>query len=164
MDYSGPPLDPTEKKVRQFMESCGFRAAMATVGGFGMGAMIGMFMSSMELSTPLGLPGMNTPEQQKLFAQRRAMTAKETLQDMYKSMTSRAWSSGKNFAMIGCVFAGTECLIEEHRGKHDKVNPVAAGCLTGGAMGLRGGPTAGIWGCAGFAAFSYAIEVYMHGW
>ena len=36
-----------------------------------------------------------------------------------------------------------------------------AGCTTGGMMGFRAGAQAGMMGCAGFAAFSYAIDKFM---
>jgi hypothetical protein len=66
------------------------------------------------------------------------------------------------------------------------VNPVAAGCFTGGLLGLRGegekgsesnhatttfstfsqrpkgGPTAAVLGCGGFAAFSIVIDLYFN--
>jgi len=41
-------------------------------------------------------------------------------------------------------------------------NPVLAGCLVGAWLGRKNGPMAICGGCAGFAAFSYAIELYMH--
>lgn len=42
------------------------------------------------------------------------------------------------------------------------VNPVVAGGIVGGFMARAGGPGAMAFGAAGFAAFSYAIELYMH--
>ena len=40
-------------------------------------------------------------------------------------------------------------------------NGIAAGCVTGGILGLSAGPQAAGVGCVGFAAFSAAIEYYM---
>ena len=40
-------------------------------------------------------------------------------------------------------------------------NGIAAGCLTGGFLARSGGPAAVGVGCAGFAAFSAAIDYYM---
>jgi mitochondrial import inner membrane translocase subunit TIM22 len=37
-----------------------------------------------------------------------------------------------------------------------------AGGIVGGFMARAGGPRAMVLGAAGFAAFSYAIELYMH--
>lgn len=42
-----------------------------------------------------------------------------------------------------------------------RYNSVAAGCVTGGALGVKAGPQAAAIGCAGFAAFSAAIDYYM---
>jgi mitochondrial import inner membrane translocase subunit TIM22 len=41
-------------------------------------------------------------------------------------------------------------------------NPVIAGCLVGGWLAKGQGPQAIVGGCALFAAFSYAVELYMH--
>lgn len=79
------------------------------------------------------------------------------LRDMGKS----AYSSAKNFGVIGAIFAGTECGIEGFRAKNDIYNGVAAGCLTGGALAAKAGPQAMAFGCGGFAAFSAAIDWYM---
>ena len=45
--------------------------------------------------------------------------------------------------MIGCMFAGTECVVESFRGRTDHGasvynNSVIAGFLVGGALGFRG--------------------------
>ena len=49
----------------------------------------------------------------------------------------------------------------QYRAKNDLKNGVAAGCITGGALGSRAGPQAAAVGCAGFAAFSAAIDAWM---
>lgn len=86
---------------------------------------------------------------------------KEQFRSMYRQMRARSVSSAKNFGLIGAIFAGTECCIESHRGRADMFNPIAAGAITGGTLGLRAGVRAGVVGAAGFAVFSYAIEYYM---
>jgi mitochondrial import inner membrane translocase subunit TIM22 len=50
----------------------------------------------------------------------------------------------------------------QYRAKSDVKNPVMAGCLVGGWLGKGQGPLAIAGGCATFAAFSYAVELYMH--
>lgn len=78
-----------------------------------------------------------------------------------KDMGKASFSSAKNFGKIGAIFAGSECCIESLRGRNDLWNGVAGGCLTGGALGIPAGPQAAAIGCAGFAAFSAAIDWYM---
>ena len=51
--------------------------------------------------------------------------------------------------------------VIQFRAKNDLTNGIAAGCITGGALGARAGPQAAAVGCAGFAAFSAAIDYYM---
>lgn len=76
---------------------------------------------------------------------------------MYRS----SLSSGRNFAKVGAIFSGTECAIEGLRAKNDLWNGVAGGCITGGVLARGAGPQAAAVGCAGFAAFSAAIDAYM---
>ncbi|MCJ1328944.1 Mitochondrial import inner membrane translocase subunit tim22 [Thelotrema lepadinum] len=47
------------------------------------------------------------------------------------------------------------------RAKNDIKNGIAAGCVTGGILAAKAGPQAAAVGCAGFAAFSAAIETYL---
>jgi import inner membrane translocase subunit TIM22 len=76
---------------------------------------------------------------------------------MYRS----SLSSGRNFAIVGSVFSGTECCIEGLRAKNDIWNGIWGGCITGGVLARKAGPQAVAAGCVGFAAFSAAIEGYM---
>lgn len=46
----------------------------------------------------------------------------------------------KGFGAVGAIFAGSECVIEKTRAKHDIYNSVYAGCFTGGALAARAGP------------------------
>ena len=88
---------------------------------------------------------------------------KEQLRKGFKDMGQRSWSSAKNFGKVGAIFAGTECAIEGFRGKNVLSNGVAAGCITGGVLAAPAGPQAAALGCAGFAAFSAAIDMYKIG-
>lgn len=76
-------------------------------------------------------------------------------------MGSRSWSSAKSFGIVGALFSGTECCIEALRAKNDTANGVTAGCISGGILGAKAGPWGAATGCAGFAAFSVAIEAWM---
>ena len=46
-------------------------------------------------------------------------------------------------------------------GSHSIENAVIAGCGAGGVMAAAAGPQAALFGCGGFAAFSFGIELYM---
>lgn len=140
---AGPArIQPKEELMMQnIMESCPFRGCMSFVVGGALGAFIGLFSSSIA-------PHQTTVQ----------MNTRETLIDMKNTIVS----NGKNFAVIGLMFAGTECLIESYRGKSDLKNSVYSGFVTGGALGLRAGPMGAVYGGCGFAAFSLAIDYFMH--
>ncbi|RMZ85880.1 hypothetical protein DV737_g372, partial [Chaetothyriales sp. CBS 132003] len=121
--------------------------------GFALGGAFGLFMASMAYDTPL------SPQGQQLT--NATIPWRQQLKVGLKDMGSRSWSSAKNFGMIGALYSGTECCVEGLRAKNDLTNSAVAGCLTGGALGVRAGPTAAALGCAGFAAFSTAIDAYM---
>ena len=137
-----------EKTLDKIMESCAFKSIMSLVIGYGLGAAIGLFSASVNpsIAQDPSLPHME-----------RTQTVREILTDMRRT----THSYGKNFAAIGFVFAGVECLIESERGVTDWKNGTYAGGVTGGLLGLRAGVKAGIFGAAGFAAFSTVIDYYM---
>ena len=63
--------------------------------GFAFGGLFGLFTASVDpMSTIAGAN--ETP----------------TTRMVLKEMKSRVWSTGKNFATIGALYAGTECTIE----------------------------------------------------
>ncbi|KAL3270976.1 hypothetical protein HHI36_021479 [Cryptolaemus montrouzieri] len=131
-----------EKRVEAFFESCPFKTFMSCVVGYGLGAAIGLFSSSVG-------PSATDVEQQ-------------TARQVFKEMKTTTLSYAKNFAIIGAMFSAVECTIETMRGKSDWRNGTYAGGVTGGLIGLRAGVKAGVIGAAGFAAFSTAIDYYMH--
>lgn len=135
-----------EKLVESTLESCGFKSVMACVMGYGLGAAIGLFSASVN-------PNIADP-----LANEKQQTARQ----IFKEMRTATHSYGKNFAMIGAVFSAVECTIESCRGKTDWKNGTYAGGITGGVIGLRAGVKAGVLGALGFAAFSTAIDYYMH--
>jgi import inner membrane translocase subunit TIM22 len=91
----------------------------------------------------------------------QSLPLREQLRRGLRDMGSRSYSSARNFGKVGAIFAGTECCIEGYRAKNDLANGVLAGCITGGALAAPAGPQAAAFGCAGFAAFSLAIDSYM---
>lgn len=110
-----------------------------------------LILTQMAYDAPIGM-GVQTMSE---------LPFKQQMKLQFTDMGKRAWSSAKNFGFIGGVFSGTECCIESLRAKNDIWNGVAAGCLTGGGLAVKAGPQAALIGCAGFAAFSAAIDVYM---
>lgn len=68
---------------------------------------MGVFFASFEQMGPPvpGTPGYTT----------QTLTMKETFNQMVKHTYGRASSQAKNFGMVGLLFAGTECLIENVR-------------------------------------------------
>ncbi|KPJ01129.1 PREDICTED: mitochondrial import inner membrane translocase subunit Tim22 [Papilio xuthus] len=143
----GPVIIKTneEKMIEATVESCPFKSLTSCIIGYGLGAAVGLFTSSL-------MPNVTDPMAQQ------NQTAREILREMKGSMLSYA----KNFAILGAVFSGVECCIESARGKSDWKNGTYAGGVTGGLIGLRGGLKAGLFGAAGFAAFSTVIDYYMH--
>lgn len=90
-----------------------------------------------------------------------ALPLREQLRAGFKDLGTRSYSSARNFGKVGAIFAGTECCVEGFRAKNDLKNGVIAGCITGGVLAAPAGPQAAALGCAGFAAFSLAIDSYM---
>lgn len=138
--------------MMNFMHSCPGKSAIAGVTGFGLGGVFGLFMASMSYDTTLGT-GVNNAIADLPF--------KQQMKIQFSDMGKRAWTSAKNFGFIGLVFTGVECSIESLRAKNDIWNGTMAGCLTGGGLAVKSGPTNALIGCGAFAAFSTAIDMYM---
>jgi len=61
--------NPNEEMIKAAFDSCGFKAVVSTVGGFGFGALFGMFMASMDVGMPYGgVPGMRPMPGQYVIA------------------------------------------------------------------------------------------------
>ncbi|VDQ09570.1 unnamed protein product [Trichobilharzia regenti] len=119
------PLPPNEElMVRRVMDSCPFKASLSFV----LGGIFGLFSASVDpMST---IHGAETP------------TTKQVMKEMY----SRSLSHAKSFAMIGALFAGTECALESVRFSYS--------CVIFTAFLVS------ILGAAGFSLFSTAIDYY----
>jgi len=134
------------------MESCIVKTAMAAGMGFGMGAFISLMSSSFAYEDPL-----IRQQQQAIGAISTTTKAKEIFAEMGRGM----WRSGKGFAKVTVLFAGTECVIESYRARNDIGNAVAAGFIAGGVLARNTGPRGALWGGLGFAAFSAAIDLFL---
>ncbi|KAK0635237.1 Tim17/Tim22/Tim23/Pmp24 family-domain-containing protein [Bombardia bombarda] len=148
------PSDPNIKWLTNAMESCYAKTAMSGVAGFGLGGLFGVFMASMAYDTPYHTAGAGQ-------APVSSLPLRQQLKTGFKEMGSRSYSTAKNFGKVGALFSGIECGIEGLRAKNDMANGAAAGCLTGAILARNGGPQAAAVGCAGFAAFSAAIDAWM---
>ncbi|SCV05278.1 LANO_0H03972g1_1 [Lachancea nothofagi CBS 11611] len=145
-----------------FMTSCPGKSAISGVTGFALGGVFGLFMASMAYDTPLHTPTVPGSSQLPNAIQHISdLPFKQQVKLQFADMGKRAYSSAKNFGYIGMIYSGVECAVESLRAKNDIYNGVAAGCLTGGGLAYKSGPSAAFVGCAGFAAFSTAIDLYM---
>lgn len=172
LEYVSPPsnkpfsqMTPEEQgekgalMMMDFMTSCPGKSVISGVTGFALGGVFGLFMASMSYDTPL-----HTPSPGSLPGNIQQMTdlpLKQQIKLQFTDMGKRAYSSAKNFGYIGMIYSGVECVVESTRAKNDIYNGITAGCLTGGGLAYKSGPTAALVGCAGFAAFSTAIDLYM---
>ncbi|KAG7191408.1 Mitochondrial import inner membrane translocase subunit tim22 [Scheffersomyces spartinae] len=141
------------KQMINLMQSCPGKTVIAGVSGFGLGGFFGLFMASMAYDVPIGSTGASHISD---------LPFKQQMKLQFSDMGRRAWLSAKNFGYIGMVYSGVECLIESMRAKHDIWNGVSAGCITGAGLSFKAGPQAAAFGCAGFAAFSAAIDTYLN--
>lgn len=145
-----PIVTPTREEIvmSEFMDSCITKFFLSGVVGGLAGAAFGMIFGSFSLEM--------TPGEE--LAKRTIM---ENMKLHAKDALSRASSYGRGFAAFGAVYAASECGVEKFRAKHDLYNPAYAGCLTGGILAVKQGPTAMAGGCAMVGAFSVAIDYYM---
>lgn len=143
--------DVGAKYIMEFVASCPGKAILSGGSGFVLGGLFGFFMASMAYDTPMG----------QSYSQFAEMPLRQQVKIQLSDMWGRTKSSAKNFGKLGFYFSGIECCIESLRGKNDLWNGAAAGCLTGGGLAIKTGPHNAVIGCAGFAAFSTAIDMYM---
>ncbi|KAG1653488.1 Mitochondrial import inner membrane translocase subunit Tim22 [Nymphon striatum] len=119
-----------EENIQALFESCLFKTFMSCVLGFGLGGAIGLFSASVD-------PNIANVNQKQ-----------QTAREVFRDMKGKTISYGKNFAIVGAMFAATECCIESHRAKSDWKNVAMSGAITGGLLGLRAGIKPGIFGAA----------------
>ncbi|KAM0868183.1 hypothetical protein ACQ4PT_041492 [Festuca glaucescens] len=133
-----------DMKMQDTYNNCVVRSVMSGVMGGGLGVMMGLFLGALE---------------NPVMAEE--MTARQQIVYQAKQMGRRSMGNAKTFAVMGLIFSAVECVVEKARARHDVTNSAVAGCVTGGTLAVKGGPQAACMGCAGFAAFSVAIEKFM---
>jgi len=138
-------IDPN---IQYVLESCPVKAVASGVMGTALGFGIGTFFSSSI-----------HPSMEEIEAQAGKSIWRQTVEGL-KAAGKSGWSMGKSFGAAGLAFSASECAFESYRGKTDMWNTVSAGCASGAILGWRGGPQAMGFGCAGFAAFSLAIDYF----
>ncbi|CCC71065.1 hypothetical protein NCAS_0G01780 [Naumovozyma castellii] len=148
--------------MMNFMTSCPGKSAISGVTGFALGGVMGLFLASMAYDTPLHTPSPSMAlSANGAVKQMAELSMRQQVKLQFADMGKRSYSSAKNFGYIGMIYAGVECVVESVRAKNDIYNGLLAGCLTGGGLAYKSGPQATVAGCAGFAAFSLAIDLYM---
>mmetsp|Transcript_14043 Transcript_14043/g.36327 ORF Transcript_14043/g.36327 Transcript_14043/m.36327 type:complete len:156 (+) Transcript_14043:85-552(+) len=135
---------PSQDSAQAGRENCVMQSIIAGgaggVLGLGLGVILAPFQSNVQSLDAQNLP---LKEQMRLGA---------------KEMASQSKSWGKNLLVIGAVFSCSECIVEKTRGRTDRWNPILGGCVCGAVLAAQAGPQAMGMGCAGFAAFSAAID------
>lgn len=139
------------RRVMEFVASCPGKTVLSGVSGYVLGGFFGMFISSMQYDQPFGT-SMN---------QIVNLPMKEQMRIQFKDMGRQISSSAKNFGYMGMVYSAVECVLQSFRAKDDMINGSAAGCITGAGLAIKSGPVAAFTGCAGFAAFSVAVDAYL---
>ncbi len=129
--------------------------------GFLFGGAIGLFLSGLSSTGPEGALLQQAPPAGGSNGLPAVASTKSQVKQVFKEMATKSWSSARSFAKIGALFTGFECAFESYRARHDVTNTLLAGCATGAVLGIKSGPKAALAGCAGFAAFSAAIEHFM---
>ncbi len=133
------------------LDNCAIKAAVSGILGGGMGLMFGTLFSS----TPGDLSHIPVPDP---VTGKYPPTPKFQWGKHFREVGKSSLWYGKSFMIVGFLFAGSECLLEKSRGKTDIWNNVGGGCMAGAIMANKGGPSAMLIGCAGFAAFSLVID------
>lgn len=141
-----------EMMQQDVMNNCFIKSAMSGAMGGLAGFAFGLFSASLE-NAHGGLDSVPDGSAQK--------TTRVVLKEMFQNMKSKSLSYAKGFSAMGALYSFNECVIEKYRGKHDKINPGLAGCVTGAMLAHSGGPSAMCFGCASFGAFSVAIEHFL---
>ncbi|POM63847.1 LOW QUALITY PROTEIN: Mitochondrial Protein Translocase (MPT) Family [Phytophthora palmivora] len=161
------------KFAEESRESCWKRSVVACVAGAAMGVGLGTFLGTFE-GAHGELVGRNMREQvttELSIGQGDGYT--DALYGLFNGFSKsikagyvRSVYFSKEFALVGSIFAGVECVIERERAAHDILNPILAGGVSGGALGAWAARSAGpkmlvqntAKGAAGFAVMAVVFE------
>ncbi|KAE8896340.1 hypothetical protein PF005_g22350 [Phytophthora fragariae] len=150
-----PPQILQWQQPNPITESCAGKFFLSAAMGYVMGNVFGLVLGSYEgITPPVPLPG-----QREL----PKVPWRESMAGSWRVTAGKCRYWGNNFLVISAMFSGLECASEKIRGRHDVGNELVAGCATGAALAAGQGFQAQCLGCAGFAAFSYAINVFTGG-
>ena len=139
---------PEDIYAADAMDNCALKTVMSTVLGGALGAAMGIVFGAFE---PMEIAAPDAPKV-KILDQVKAGA---------RAAGARSWSYAKGFAAFGALYAGSECVVEKVRAKHDIANSAYAGCFTGGVMARSGGPSGMAVGCGTMAALSVAMDKFM---
>ncbi|OQR92231.1 SUMO-activating enzyme (SAE) [Thraustotheca clavata] len=136
-------------------DTCAVKTITSGAMGWVLGRAMGLLLSSYEAITPpIPVPGQRelpkVPWREQLQISRRMISEKST-----------SW--GRNFLFFSAMISGMECLVDKKRAHHDISSVAIAGCATGAVFAAGQGVQAQCLACGGMAAFSAAMEMFMHG-
>ena len=94
------PISKEEAMMIAVMESCPAKTVTAGVAGFGIGALFGLVLSSLDSTNTIPDPGKPEP------------TTRQQMKLVARDMATRSFSTAKNFAMVAAIYSGVECTIE----------------------------------------------------
>ena len=134
--------------IEEAMSNCLLKGGISIFMGGAFGFLFGTFFGT-NMTTPLPEPG--EPK----------IPLRVQMMQHLKESGRVGMQHARNFAAIGGLFATTQCVIEKSRAVNNPMNGLYAGCLTGAMLAYKGGPSGIALGCAGFGAFSYAIDHFM---
>uniref|UniRef100_H3H2B6 Mitochondrial import inner membrane translocase subunit TIM22 n=2 Tax=Phytophthora ramorum TaxID=164328 RepID=H3H2B6_PHYRM len=149
-----PPQILQWQQPNPIVESCAGKFFLSAAMGYVMGNVFGLVLGSYEgITPPVPLPG-----------QRELPKVPWRESVRYNSLAIVPVGDATYLSLCcPAMFSGLECASEKIRGRHDVGNELVAGCATGAALAAGQGIQAQCLGCAGFAAFSYAINVFTGG-
>ncbi|RLN27346.1 hypothetical protein BBJ28_00013100 [Nothophytophthora sp. Chile5] len=149
-----PPQILQNLQPNPILESCAGKFFLSAAMGYVMGNVFGLVLGSYEgITPPVPLPG-----QRELPKVPWRESVRQIRQWLVRGELRPA-----SAATGATTSSSSPCATEKARARHDVGNELVAGCATGAALAAGQGYQAQCLGCAGFAAFSYAINYFTDG-